>query len=211
MHPSPWRIPGLLPYPSTYADTVNDPVVASSPSPSSTTTTTTTTIPLLQPSPPSSSRDAGLARHAALIHRGGSSQPADPDFEFDLELEEYPNDAASRQHRNEAKREAKKRWLDEQDDMKFSHSVQFNAVPDWSSHYIAYSNLKKLSVLPISLPFFSALVPLISLYYIAIPPTDLCSIASTSWKRRYINPVSQMSRPGPSFERKTPRPSSRGR
>lgn len=30
--------------------------------------------------------------------------------------------------------------------MKFSHSIQFNAVPDWSSHYIAYSNLKKLSV-----------------------------------------------------------------
>ena len=30
--------------------------------------------------------------------------------------------------------------------MKFSHSIQFNAVPDWSSHYIAYSNLKKLYV-----------------------------------------------------------------
>ncbi|GAB1313358.1 low-affinity phosphate transporter [Madurella fahalii] len=28
--------------------------------------------------------------------------------------------------------------------MKFSHSIQFNAVPDWSNHYIAYSNLKKL-------------------------------------------------------------------
>lgn len=28
--------------------------------------------------------------------------------------------------------------------MKFSHSLQFNSVPDWSSHYIAYSNLKKL-------------------------------------------------------------------
>lgn len=28
--------------------------------------------------------------------------------------------------------------------MKFSHSIQFNAVPDWSSHYISYSNLKKL-------------------------------------------------------------------
>lgn len=28
--------------------------------------------------------------------------------------------------------------------MKFSHSIRFNAVPDWSSHYIAYSNLKKL-------------------------------------------------------------------
>ncbi|KAK4957863.1 low-affinity phosphate transporter [Elasticomyces elasticus] len=28
--------------------------------------------------------------------------------------------------------------------MKFSHSLQFNAVPDWSSNYISYSNLKKL-------------------------------------------------------------------
>lgn len=32
--------------------------------------------------------------------------------------------------------------------MKFSHSIQFNAVPDWSSHYIAYSGLKKLWVCP---------------------------------------------------------------
>lgn len=31
-----------------------------------------------------------------------------------------------------------------EDEMKFSHSIQFNAVPDWSSHYISYSNLKKL-------------------------------------------------------------------
>ncbi|KAJ5278872.1 hypothetical protein N7478_004244 [Penicillium angulare] len=30
------------------------------------------------------------------------------------------------------------------DKMKFSHSIQFNAVPDWSNNYIAYSNLKKL-------------------------------------------------------------------
>ncbi|OJJ47748.1 hypothetical protein ASPZODRAFT_24645 [Penicilliopsis zonata CBS 506.65] len=30
------------------------------------------------------------------------------------------------------------------DKMKFSHSLQFNAVPEWSTHYIAYSNLKKL-------------------------------------------------------------------
>lgn len=29
-------------------------------------------------------------------------------------------------------------------DMKFSHSLQFNSVPDWSSHYLSYSNLKKL-------------------------------------------------------------------
>ena len=34
--------------------------------------------------------------------------------------------------------------LAEREDMKFSHSVQFNAVPDWSSNYISYSNLKKL-------------------------------------------------------------------
>lgn len=30
--------------------------------------------------------------------------------------------------------------------MKFSHSLQFNSVPDWSAHYIAYDNLKKLYV-----------------------------------------------------------------
>uniref|UniRef100_A0A1D1Z7W3 Putative transporter C3B8.04c n=1 Tax=Anthurium amnicola TaxID=1678845 RepID=A0A1D1Z7W3_9ARAE len=28
--------------------------------------------------------------------------------------------------------------------MKFSHSIQFNSVPDWADHYLAYSNLKKL-------------------------------------------------------------------
>ena len=43
----------------------------------------------------------------------------------------------------DTRRAEKRRWLEEQDEMKFSHSIQFNAVPDWSSHYIAYSNLKK--------------------------------------------------------------------
>jgi len=42
------------------------------------------------------------------------------------------------------KRLRKLEWLAEQEEMKFSHSIQFNAVPDWSSNYIAYSNLKKL-------------------------------------------------------------------
>ena len=42
------------------------------------------------------------------------------------------------------KRAEKRKWLNQQDEMRFSHSIQFNAVPDWSSHYIAYSNLKKL-------------------------------------------------------------------
>ncbi|KAK6844102.1 transporter [Apiospora arundinis] len=49
-----------------------------------------------------------------------------------------------REARTQAKRDQKRRWLDDLDEMKFSHSIQFNAVPDWSSHYIAYSNLKKL-------------------------------------------------------------------
>ncbi|OCT46170.1 putative transporter [Cladophialophora carrionii] len=43
------------------------------------------------------------------------------------------------------KRLSKLEQLADRDEaMKFSHSIQFNAVPDWSSHYIAYSNLKKL-------------------------------------------------------------------
>ncbi len=56
--------------------------------------------------------------------------------------------------RREAKRVEKLRQLDDADEMKFSHSIQFNAVPDWSSHYIAYSNLKKLCAppTPISAP-----------------------------------------------------------
>jgi hypothetical protein len=51
----------------------------------------------------------------------------------------------------ESKRDRKRRekleQLREADEMKFSHSLQFNAVPDWSNHYIAYSNLKKQYVL----------------------------------------------------------------
>jgi hypothetical protein len=45
--------------------------------------------------------------------------------------------------RAKRRREKFERLLDEEA-MKFSHSIQFNAVPDWSSNYIAYSNLKKL-------------------------------------------------------------------
>jgi hypothetical protein len=52
----------------------------------------------------------------------------------------------TRYFEREAKRAEKIGQLDEADEMKFSHSIQFNAVPDWSSHYIAYSNLKKLYV-----------------------------------------------------------------
>lgn len=49
-----------------------------------------------------------------------------------------------RQRRRNEKRECKLRTILAREEMKFSHSIQFNAVPDWSSHYISYSNLKKL-------------------------------------------------------------------
>lgn len=51
---------------------------------------------------------------------------------------------ADRQRRRDEKRECKLRTILAREEMKFSHSIQFNAVPDWSSQYISYSNLKKL-------------------------------------------------------------------
>ena len=36
------------------------------------------------------------------------------------------------------------RLATEDDIMKFSHSIQFNAVSDWNNYYVAYRNLKKL-------------------------------------------------------------------
>lgn len=70
------------------------------------------------------------------------------------ELSDYSQIQARRDHEEkQAKRAtkyaAKRAALEEQalrDAMKFAHSIQFNAVPDWTSHYIAYSNLKKLYV-----------------------------------------------------------------
>jgi hypothetical protein len=58
--------------------------------------------------------------------------------EEEVEIEE--DKAHDRRRRNKLKR------LLDDEEMKFSHSIQFNAVPDWSSHYIAYSNLKKVFV-----------------------------------------------------------------
>ena len=52
--------------------------------------------------------------------------------------------AEDRQYRREWKRGRKLHQLLQEEEMKFSHSIQFNAVPDWSSKYISYSNLKKL-------------------------------------------------------------------
>ena len=74
--------------------------------------------------------------------------------ESPLELEDLANTfqnppgdkgaPSSAARRRSDKRLHKLERLAEQEEMKFSHSIQFNAVPDWSNQYIAYSNLKKL-------------------------------------------------------------------
>lgn len=87
-----------------------------------------------------------------ISDRGGSSTTGQHEEQY--ELADYSQVSARHERaetaaRSAAKRAEKRRWLDDQDEMKFSHSIQFNAVPDWSSHYIAYSNLKKLCATPI--------------------------------------------------------------
>lgn len=87
-----------------------------------------------------------------FLNRGGSTPRTTLDnLPESIELENYPaaasrhDDAArERQRKYDIKRAKKRQWLEARDEMKFSHSIQFNAVPDWSNHYIAYSNLKKL-------------------------------------------------------------------
>ncbi|KAK8147762.1 hypothetical protein G3M48_001032 [Beauveria asiatica] len=87
------------------------------------------------------------SRSPPSSERGGILSKSIPNADA-IELLDYPEKPPQKpreQHRRD-KRETKRLWLEAQDEMKFSHSIQFNAVPDWSSHYIAYSNLKKLQV-----------------------------------------------------------------
>jgi phosphate transporter len=92
------------------------------------------------------------------LDRGGSpsttSDPLLPGVE-QYELVDYKRIQRRQQlsaevERRAANRTGEARKFDEQDEMKFSHSIQFNAVPDWTSQYISYSNLKKLSVYELS-------------------------------------------------------------
>lgn len=72
---------------------------------------------------------------------------AAPTESYELQLIpdlDAPERHKPREERRERKRREKLERLLEEAEMKFSHSIQFNAVPEWSSHYIAYSNLKKL-------------------------------------------------------------------
>ncbi|OAA47501.1 SPX domain protein [Beauveria brongniartii RCEF 3172] len=100
------------------------------------------------PSPAHRSQVSGRrSRSRPSSERGGILSKSIPNADA-IELLDYPEKPPHKpreQHRRD-KRETKRLWLEAQDEMKFSHSIQFNAVPDWSSHYIAYSNLKKLQV-----------------------------------------------------------------
>ena len=102
-------------------------------------------------SPTLKSSDSNRSRHdhasAALRAHAGSGdielEPLHPGSAQEKEAQQCPrkqfpySQAGHQQKRSQPTKEA----------MKFSHSIQFNAVPDWSSHYINYSNLKKLWVL----------------------------------------------------------------
>lgn len=142
---------------------VRKPVYAPS-SPPHTTTITASPRPQRPSSQPPGPRSTRADPRA--LGRGGNAHPVydspspyDPTpFGSDDEtLEQYElgdyveiqarKDRQDREARKRAKRDEKVRRLDELDEMKFSHSIQFNAVPDWSSQYLAYSNLKKLCVL----------------------------------------------------------------
>ncbi|KAL3963778.1 hypothetical protein ACCO45_000782 [Purpureocillium lilacinum] len=97
--------------------------------------------PLQDPHPKRRRQQADLDRRPSLAH------PQDPAGSYELSdysVIQHRKAADERDRRRREKRADKLQWLEEQDEMKFSHSIQFNAVPDWSSHYIAYSNLKKL-------------------------------------------------------------------
>jgi hypothetical protein len=61
----------------------------------------------------------------------------------ELDKRTHTQTEGARETKRDRKRREKLEQLREADEMKFSHSLQFNAVPDWSNHYIAYSNLKK--------------------------------------------------------------------
>lgn len=115
----------------------------------------TFTIDTLTSTNPSSTRNSSRPqpnstadRSSTRLERGGSAaQPHSEEFELaDYTGIQERREKESRWLGREARRAEKIRRLDAEDEMKFSHSIQFNAVPDWSSHYIAYSNLKKLYV-----------------------------------------------------------------
>ncbi|RDL40236.1 Uncharacterized protein BP5553_00215 [Venustampulla echinocandica] len=92
---------------------------------------------------------ATVTEHRQSTRPEGGGRPKPPAQPEEFELIDYAGaktrcKSDAEQIKRQAKRVEKLRRLNQADEMKFSHSIQFNAVPDWSSYYIAYSNLKKL-------------------------------------------------------------------
>jgi hypothetical protein len=148
-------------------DAIRSSIIIRKTPPADSDTVPASTIPtILQSENPSSVPDTGPAIQTienlwtSTGHREGGGTPHDTDSDSlfvvqaddvadSYELTEYRHiQTSKRSHdiekRRREKRVRKRAWIETQDEMKFSHSIQFNAVPDWSTHYIAYSNLKKL-------------------------------------------------------------------
>lgn len=80
-----------------------------------------------------------------LVHQlfiSHSDTRSGPDGDQPIQLVDFS--ATSRQRRgSDAALHKRSYLLDRPHEMKFSHSLQFNSVPDWADKYVAYSNLKK--------------------------------------------------------------------
>ncbi|KAI9768603.1 MAG: low-affinity phosphate transporter [Geoglossum simile] len=107
-------------------------------------------LPVTSSSTPQARRPdtfAHLAPPSPVGLAGGKRTQKSPSVDFELkDLSQLVSRRRTErlQRKREAKRRQKLAKFTVESEMKFSHSLQFNAVPDWSSYYIAYSNLKKL-------------------------------------------------------------------
>lgn len=98
---------------------------------------------------PTHARSATIFKSAVLHTRSQAGSHALGEHGIELDhlvpvLSEQHLIQDDRQQRREQKKERKLQEIKDWEEMKFSHSIQFNSVPDWSNYYISYSNLKKL-------------------------------------------------------------------
>ncbi|KGQ02128.1 hypothetical protein PAAG_11079 [Paracoccidioides lutzii Pb01] len=96
----------------------------------------------LRRNPGRTSALSSLVLSGSFVHRWEAEEDAEGEGYF--EEEGAPRDRNQNRKSNTKRRPRWETLPIDDDIMKFSHSIQFNAVPDWSSHYIAYSNLKKI-------------------------------------------------------------------
>ncbi|KAN0064002.1 low-affinity phosphate transporter [Thecaphora frezii] len=100
----------------------------------------------LHPSSPSPNSSALGHRHHSHTRTTTNKGKARRRYSQDASLDDaIPLEPLPSQHSNPPSRTPPRRWQPRPShaDMKFSHSLQFNSVPDWADKYLAYSNLKK--------------------------------------------------------------------